>query len=571
MTSPPPSHAAQITIAETLALLDGPFEEMARGVAQDIYAFWLGSGISLNRMPKLAALVVIVLDYLQRHAAADPACPMRKSLTEILALAGVSNADIAKLDFTKDVKTWPEIDAIANRLSMQYAKMLDRVPDGKDEDFLIWEALDVVGVYADPAVEPDAEHFAMAALIMEGVASDLPSANWDGLIEKAVDQLSGGAPILRVWVRGEDGRAPERKADLYKFHGCAVKAGEDEVLYRERIIGRQNQINRWIARSDLAPKLVELAVNKRTLMLGLSAQDFNIQAIFAKAEKRMQWDWPSHPAAYVFSENTLGVDQQGLLQNVYRTAYNAANKVQIHQSALLKAYAKPLLAALWLHVIQAKLEGLLEHAPGQLQAADQAALRDGLKALRDATANAASGTDIETFVNGAIARSRRLLSFFRDGKTATGPAAYQALTNGPVQSLAADATLSTTGLAEFSVALSLVGLITQSGAIKLTTGDPADPASPTLAAQSASGVKPIYFAANAQAALHLFDDGHVGEAHDAILVHAHKLPARLPRSPRPARGRTGKAMLREASVTELLAASANASELLKQFRDKVSL
>lgn len=563
-------HAAEISVAETLVLLDGPFSEMAEGVAQDRYAFWLGSGISSNRIPKTSALVIVVLDFLQKNASADPACPMRKSLTEILALAGVTGTELSKIDFGQAVKQWPDIEAIAQRLVLLYARVLDQAPDGKDPDYLVWNALDVVGVYADAKTEPDAEHFAIAALILEGVASDLPSANWDGLIEKAVDILSGGAPVLRVWVNGEDGRSPKRKADLYKFHGCAVLAGEDEKRYRERIVGRQSQINRWVSdNAVLSEKLIDIVTNKPTLMLGLSAQDANIQGIFATAQQRMHWGWPSHPPAYVFSENALGPDQQGLLQNVYRGFYSAANKPEIHASSLLRAFAKPLLAALWLHVLNAKLCALIGHAPGTLQASDQDELRKGLKALRDASANAAANAvNIETFLREAIARSRRVLVLLREGRTPTGGGAYAALTGGPVQDLAANPTLSTSGLAEFSVALGLLGLLTQSGSISVTVGDASTTA---LEVTSASGTSPILFAANAQAALHLFAEGLVGEDDDATLIHSHELTARMPRSPRRARGRTGRASLREASITELLTGSANAAELLQKFRQKVSL
>jgi hypothetical protein len=53
MTPGDPS-AANITVAETLGLLDGPFTGLAKGVAEGRYALWLGSGISLSRVPGLA-------------------------------------------------------------------------------------------------------------------------------------------------------------------------------------------------------------------------------------------------------------------------------------------------------------------------------------------------------------------------------------------------------------------------------------------------------------------------------------------------------------------------------------
>ena len=67
--------------------------------------------------------------------------------------------------------------------------MLDIPVPGEGPDFLLWEALGVVATYADPTVEPDSEHLCIAGLIAEGAALTIVSANWDGLIEKAVAEL----------------------------------------------------------------------------------------------------------------------------------------------------------------------------------------------------------------------------------------------------------------------------------------------------------------------------------------------------------------------------------------------
>lgn len=56
-----PPAAATITIRNTLALLDGPKREIADGVANDQYSFWLGSGISRERMPDLGNLAKMIL------------------------------------------------------------------------------------------------------------------------------------------------------------------------------------------------------------------------------------------------------------------------------------------------------------------------------------------------------------------------------------------------------------------------------------------------------------------------------------------------------------------------------
>ena len=187
--------------------------------------------------------------------------------------------------------------------------------------------MNITATFADPALEPDVEHICIAILILEGVASEIASANWDGLVEKAVEMLTAGAPALVVCVRPEDLREPALRARLFKFHGCAVKASGDEATFRPYLVGRQSQIHGWVAQPENAPmahRLIDLIATKPTLMMGLSAQDANIQAIFAHAEARMAWPWPGDRPSYVFSENAIGVDQRGLLKNVYRAAYTAA-------------------------------------------------------------------------------------------------------------------------------------------------------------------------------------------------------------------------------------------------------
>src|SRR3546814_13705959 len=72
--------------------------------------------------------------------------------------------------------------------------MLGVPVDGEEADYLLWDVLDAANVYANPAIEPDAEHLCLAVLAIEGEASALPTANWDNLIERAVERLAGAQP-----------------------------------------------------------------------------------------------------------------------------------------------------------------------------------------------------------------------------------------------------------------------------------------------------------------------------------------------------------------------------------------
>lgn len=49
--------AGTITVRQVLDLLDGTFAGLAEGVAQRRYAFWLGSGISRDRVDDLKSVI----------------------------------------------------------------------------------------------------------------------------------------------------------------------------------------------------------------------------------------------------------------------------------------------------------------------------------------------------------------------------------------------------------------------------------------------------------------------------------------------------------------------------------
>jgi len=61
---PAPS-ASSISLAQTLDTLDGPFRSVALGIAEDRYAFWLGSGISFGRVDGLKKIIPRVLEFLR--------------------------------------------------------------------------------------------------------------------------------------------------------------------------------------------------------------------------------------------------------------------------------------------------------------------------------------------------------------------------------------------------------------------------------------------------------------------------------------------------------------------------
>lgn len=566
--------ADTITVSETLRLLDSQFLTFAEGVAQDRYAFWLGSGISFGRVNGLKEIVPRVIEFLRSQiVVGNSACRFKKALDRALALAHLTNDEKARVDLGRPFTQWPDADAIVSRLISNYARFLDIAVDGEVEDYLLWNGVDVVSTFANPAIEPDVEHLCIAILILEGVLSNIASANWDGLVEKGVDTLTMGQPALVVCVSPQDLREPPLKARLIKFHGCAIKAGKDEATFRPYLIGRQSQINGWVARPEneaIIQRLIDLIATKPTLMLGLSAQDANIQSIFAHAEARLAWPWPGDRPSYVFSENVIGVDQQGLLRNVYRSAFTALNRQQIEESSLIRAYAKPLLMALVLHVLCSKMRKLIDIAPGTLNAADRQHLQAGVITVRDRL-GATAESDRLAFVKKLATESSRVVMMFREGLAAGTPRPYNPILPIPIQQIPGDVNIPASGLREAAVATGILGAGVADGTWTLELVDAGDPTSGAIRVNSAAGSARMFFAANSYVALRLQYNGHLVDEPDVILVHSLEMVTPLPRSPRSSPGRTGRVGMREVSIAELLNEVGSSTELIQRFRQEVAL
>jgi hypothetical protein len=567
--------ASEISLSETIELLDRRFANLATGVVQGQYSLWLGSGISRGRLDDLPRVVERALSFLGgRVDPADPACQYRMALDRALELASLSDADRLAIDTGLPVASWPDppcTTAIRN-LTQSYSRLLDIRVEGESPDFLLWDAVDVPATYADPAAEPDAEHLCLAVLILEGVVPEIATANWDGLIERAVRDLAGSEESLQVCVLADDFRAPQALTRLLKFHGCAVRASNDPATYRSKLIGQYTRITDWTVDPEagvMRSNLVALAVARPTLMLGLSAQDVNIQWVFAQARAQMQWTWPADPPAHVFAEDRLGESQKDILKVVYREAYDAT-PTAIEQSALLRAFAKQALTALVLSVMTAKLAAFAVLGASRLDVAGKRGLEQGLQHLRDRVADAA-GTDKLAFVRELILRWSSALSLFQLGD-ASSPGRYRPLTQAPVQRVATDPSLATSGIRELAAILGLLGHGDSGGIWQLELADPSRPETGAVRARVAGGdATRIFFCATGAAYTQLVTAGFVSQADsDAVVIHSTN-PISVRRSPSSSPGRTGTPGLREVSASGLLGRSTDFGDLLLQFRQEASL
>ncbi|RYD84777.1 MAG: hypothetical protein EOP84_04560 [Verrucomicrobiaceae bacterium] len=567
--------ALTISISATLKLLDQDFRTFADGFAEGRYALWLGSGISRGRFPMLPDLIVKVLEYLRSNAEqTNRACPYQEALMEALQMAQFDAKKIAKLNLAASVEDWPkeELDSLKGYLTGKYADFLGIEVKGKDADVLVWEGVDVVGTYANDKVEPDLEHLLIAALILEGAVSDIASANWDGLIEKALTKLTGVENRLAVCVKSEDVQDIAGRPVLTKFHGCALRAKAKPDAYRKFIVGRSVQIAEW--NSEKAVKAIRARLlasisEKPALMLGLSVQDFNIQNLFGAAKENVAWPWPGDRPSYVFSEDMVTQGQKNLLQIVYKNDYKATTSDAIQKSSLLRAFGKQLLTALLLYCLADKLVRIggvkASLKPGQ----NSAWLRDGIIAVRDAIA-AADTDDHFAFGSGLLASVSRAKRISALGEAGIDNDTYQPLSAQSATAIGTSVELQASGLPELSTAVGILGQGIRTGHWQLRVPATPNKSSPLAILKTETREVPVWVAATGVAEDRLYKDGYVNDRDPAILVRGQPPVERYQRSPKPLAGRHERGVI-EIHIESLAGQTGSGPELLEAFRQAAVL
>lgn len=575
----PPPAAAAISVRDTLDLLDNAFPAFAEGVANGRYAFWLGSGISLGVVPGLWGVIGKVIEFLRASRnPADPTCIFSRALREALALAGLNEAQVAALDLTVPFETLPEEtrNQIISALLKNYARLLAIRVGTESFDYLVWNVVKVPETYAGTALQPDVEHLCLAALSLEGIATDMVSANWDPLVERAVAMLTNGNVALAptVVARPDEVQLPRSRSRIIKFHGCAEKAAANEARYRSWLVARHSQINGWCANPSNLPfmtALVALLNEKPTFMLGLSAQDGNIQHVFQTAASQIPWDIAAAPPGYVFSENELGLDQRSLLENVYGDQITPANYDAVCEAARIQAFAKPLLTALVLDVLARKLVALIGMMPGPLPVHERQPLIDGVLRLRNDLGSAA--TTSTAFIVGLLERWARASQLLRAGEIVQPSVKYVPISADAIPGMAGNADLAALGLREAAVALGLLGAGVARGdwtvdAEPALTG--AGVVSVTSMLPSASRTK-VYLTAHAYSAMLLVTHGELNESEAPILIQARPLVPSMSRSPVGSFGRAGVPPTREISIASMMDVCLTFDELYENFRQELAI
>lgn len=559
--------AGEILVTETLALLDGDFPTLADTIARGQYALWLGSGISLERVVGVPAVIGRVIEYLRQRAdLADGSCRYKIALDRVLSELSPPEREHLHLD--TPVEDWPDADrwVVTSRLAAYYSEVLETPVDGEAEpDFLLWQAVDVPGSFTGD--DPDVEHYCIVMLALEGAFRDIASANWDYLIEAAERELAGavGAKI-DVCIRAGDFQQAVGQAKLLKYHGCAVRAVDEPATYRPLLIARKPQINPY--RTNAAYKvmrdhLVMLVQQRRTLMIGFSAQDSDVQEVFVDGAQASDWLWNDATQPFIFAEESLKPGQRNVLASAYPADYNA-NRNAIESAARVRAFAKPLLLAILLSVMELKLAALAELAvPAAWLPGDKAAVAQGLRQLRNGIA-AAAEPDRLAFIRDYMRAANQGFDLYHHGKA--DPDRYIPVSIGPIQQIGGIPAAS--GMRQASMAMALLGSGASAGAWTLKAGN----AGTTIALQKDAVTTRILLAANDEVARDMLRNRHVDpEDGDTVIILSASTSARLPRSASGTYGRDGKARLREVCMTSLLEEAPDYAELLASFKGSAAL
>ena len=573
--------AGQISVRGVLAKLEADFAPVAQAIENGEFALWVGSGIS-RKAPNLGHLIERAFDFI-RVKAIDPAtaAAYRPALEEALTLAEVAPSAV-EAQFDQPLAHWPEHDAIINRLWNQYSKVLDIRIAGTEVDLILWDAIDIRQAFENPAT-PAAEHLCIAILILEGAVQSVASANWDGFIEAAVDRLSNGVPgMLQVVVDPNQLRGPAGRARLYKFHGCIVHAAREPLVFRQYLTGSHTQIMDWPQNNAFAAMhnaVVGLATAQKTLVLGLSIQDSNLQTIFSKAKAVHAWPWPCvpHAPAYIFCEDAIQPGQRDVLRIAYGPTYNA-DPATLHNATLLRAWGEQVLIALVLKLLADKLTCLMELSlAAHGKAAIATTLAPLLGTLRDDIAELSvpqpGESDRIAFSNRAISLWSRMISIFRSGILPVHADMYETLSSSPLNLIEADQNARAMGLGQLGVALSLLQHGRESGLWELRepASDNVDAGVMTARASRPDGIdRPLFMVKSAADAIALQSNGALAND-NAIVVHADDVWHRMvgsgasSRRVRSAPGRTGVVGETHVSIADLIARSADAATLQQQF------
>jgi len=576
--------SALTTVPAVLSRFDTEMSEFTSAFLDGQYVLWLGSGISRDRVPNVFELLGRVVEFLRSGIDPnDENCVYRSALDDVLALASLTETERDALDYEIPFAEWSSSERITGVLVARYSEVLDVRVSGKDRDYLVWDVLDVPETYGSPSIEPDIEHYCIAILMLEGLIDSAVTANWDGLVERALDQLSLNlTDTARIVVKPEDFQLPTRPVEFIKFHGCAVRARSDQT-YRPLLIARHSQISIWATQQphrSMCRRLEALYAERPTLMLGLSAQDANLHHVFGTAVQDLSRAWsPSSAPAIVLSEQRLLPHHSHVLEITYGADFEG-NIDAITDSAVVGAFGKPTLIALVLESLTRKFSFLLTEVTMPVWGREESDLLAAqLLHLRNHVASAADSPNQESMSREEVLRLQRdfvtrlistvnvSLSIFRTGRLPVNSQRYEPLSDRPVSRAVLNPDFPGNHFGWYGVALALIGRGLAAGDWSVDVDNGSGSTSSPFRLTTESRTLPIYVVKDSatHAALEMSDAFDPNDGRALIVVAAEEVQEST-RSPRPRYGRVGRGGPVRFSVAESMDATSSADELLEAFK-----
>ena len=439
------AHPGKISLRQCLDGLRSEWSWFAQPFLNGEFAAWIGSAVSMERLPNLKSLLQKLLASL--HQEIDPkndACPYKAALKDIL---GLVSWPLEEVDWTAPPDRWKRFDQLLSSLVSKYSVVLGILIEGEEENSILWKHLQILETYGDPGMQPDADHLFLALLVEEGFLQEIVTTNWDALIESANESFRDEL-TLSVVASSEDLQLI-RSPLLLKIHGCARLGRLKPEQYRRWIVATGYQISNWNSDPEWLPhreKLQSLIRERRALFVGLSGQDHNVLESIMRAvipHKRGQEErgW------VVFAKEKLEQPQAMILKALYGSQ-GAQERRQINQTALVPLYSKPLLGSLYVFCLFEKARFFLEGADDLQSELKQLAkqklddFEERICAHFDAVEDANRRWRLMALrLSKAVGRLVRL---FRE-QTVEGRIGYRALHPGNLQDLERDNTLSGQG------------------------------------------------------------------------------------------------------------------------------
>ncbi|SDM94616.1 SIR2-like domain-containing protein [Cryobacterium flavum] len=574
------------TVAAVLERFGSNFSAFSSAFNEGQYVLWLGSGISRERVPNVGELIGRVVEHLRFNIVeGKPGCEYRTALDDVMRLAGLMPEELASIDFSIVVDEWPLKARVISVLVTNYARVLDvLVGDDNPDDYLVWTGLDVPNTYGSPDLEPDVEHYCIAILMLEGLVETAVTANWDGLLETALNELTPAyGSLVRVAVSPDDFRVVGRRLEVIKVHGCAVRARDGEPESRNALVARHSQISAWTEqpKNRLMRKQLELRYAARlTLMIGLSAQDENFHTVFAAAAQDLARSWPISPPAVVLSEERLESYHQSVLRTTYGPTFEG-NGTAIKDSSLLGAYGKPVLLALVLSSLTDKLSFLIGREIESIWgSAAVKQFQTDLLGLRDLAASHADPFDPTALKYPEILEFQRefaarlidvanlALAVFRTGRMPTpGGGRYEPLSDRPAAQAVLNADFPSKQFGRFGVALALIGRGLTSGQWSAVPGDSRAAGDGVVRLVTSQRSARVFFVKDATTLTQLELEGSFDDSEgDALIVIADAEPPAQTRSPKSRFGRDGKVSAGRFSVASNITNTDSTDDLYEAFK-----